>query len=51
MVVASAQPWSKLNFRFFWGQHGAFRKSKILNLEHVSEFFLLQCEFAAFAAG
>ena len=30
---------------------GGFRKSKILNLEHVGEFFLLQCEFAAFTAG
>ena len=32
-------------------KNGALRKSKILNLEHVSEFFLLQCEFAAFTAG
>ena len=32
-------------------KNGALRKSKILNLEHVSEFFLLQCEFAALTAG
>ena len=32
-------------------KNGAFRKSKILNLEHVGEFFLLQCELAALTAG
>ena len=32
-------------------KNGAFRKSKIFNLEHVGEYFLLQCEFAALTAG